>query len=61
MAGVLALVAANAAAYLLFDLNPELNLTIVALGTFLGALLVCIAGYINVRGLLSIAPVSLFR
>jgi putative ABC transport system permease protein len=61
LAAVLALVAANAAAYTLFDLSPELNLTLIIIGTFLGASLVSLAGYINVRGLLSIAPVSLFR
>ena len=61
LAAILALIAANAAAYSLFDLSPELNLTLIAIGTSLGALLVSIAGYINVRGLLSIAPVSLFR
>ncbi|MEH6455131.1 MAG: FtsX-like permease family protein [Cocleimonas sp.] len=61
LAGVLALIAANAAAYSLFDLTPEINLTIVVIGTLAGAVLVSAAGYINVRGLLSIAPVSLFR
>lgn len=61
LAGVLALVASNAAAYSLFELSPEINLMIVVIGTFLGALLVSVAGYINVRGLLSVAPVSLFR
>ncbi len=61
IAGVLALIAANVAAYSLFDLKPEINLSIVLIGTSVGAALVSIAGYINVRGLLSIAPVSLFR
>ena len=61
LAGMLALIAANAAAYTLFDLTPEINLTIVVIGTVAGAVLVSAAGYINVRGLLSIAPVSLFR
>ncbi len=61
LAAILALIAANAAAYSLFDLSPELDLSLIAIGTLLGASLVSIAGYINVRGLLSIAPVSLFR
>ena len=61
LAGVLALVAANAAAYFLFDLSPQINFMIVFIGTICGALLVSIAGYINVRGLLSVEPVGLFR
>ena len=61
LAGVLALIAGNAAAYLLFDLTPEINLMLVIIGTFVGALLVGVAGYLNVRGLLSVVPVSLFR
>lgn len=61
LAGILALVSANVAAYSLFELKPELNLMIIALGVFAGAALVSIAGYINVKGLLSVAPVSLFR
>lgn len=61
LAAVLALIAANVAAYSLFELQPELNLLLIAIGTILGALLVSIVGYINVRGLLNIEPVSLFR
>ena len=61
LAGVLAIIASNVAAYALFDLSPEVNLFIVLAGTILGAALVSIAGYINVRALLNIAPVSLFR
>jgi len=61
LAGVLAISAANIAAYSLFDLNPDINLMLILIGTVLGALLVCIAGYINVRGLLAVTPVSLFR
>ena len=61
VAGVLAITAANIAAYTLFNLTPEINLMLVAIGTFLGAFLVSVAGYINVRGLLAITPVSLFR
>ncbi len=61
LAGVLAITAANVAAYTLFNLTPAINLMLIVIGTFLGALLVSIAGYINVRGLLSITPISLFR
>ena len=61
LASVLALIAGNVAASLLFDLSPEINLTLIATGTLLGAVLVGLAGYINVRGLLSVVPVSLFR
>ena len=61
LAGVLALLAANVAAYSLFELKPELDLTLVTFGVLLGAFLVSVAGYINVRGLLTVAPVSLFR
>lgn len=61
LAAVLALIAANAAAYFLFDLTPELNLTLVMVATISGALLVSVAAYINVKGLLSVAPVDLFR
>ena len=61
IASVLAISAANIAASLLFDLTPELNLSLLLVGTFLGALLVSLAGYFNVRGLLGVTPVSLFR
>jgi putative ABC transport system permease protein len=61
LASVLALIAGNVAASLLFDLSPEINLTLIAAGTIIGAVLVGVAGYLNVRGLLSVVPVSLFR
>ncbi len=61
LAGLLATIAGNVAAYFLFDLSPDFNLSLVAIGTLTGALLVGIAGYFNVRGLLSVAPVTLFR
>ena len=61
LAAVLALVAGNIAAYQLFQLSPQLNLGLIVVGTALGAILVSIAGYLNVRGLLSVVPVSLFR
>jgi putative ABC transport system permease protein len=61
LASILALTAGNIAAFLLFDLNPEINLSLIATGTTIGAVLVGVAGYFNVRGLLSVMPVSLFR
>jgi len=61
MASVLALIAANIAAYSLFELSPEINLSLIISGTLIGAALVGIAGYLNVRGLLAVPPVSLFR
>ncbi len=61
LAGVLAMIAGNAAAYALFELSPEINLMLVFVGTLLGSVLVSIAGYLNVRNLLSVLPVSLFR
>ncbi len=61
LASVLALIAGNVAASLLFDLSPEINLTLIVTGTLLGAVLVGAAGYLNVRSLLSVLPVSLFR
>jgi len=61
IAAVLALTASNVAAYALFELEPQVNLLLIAVGTMLGALLVSVAGYINVRSLLQIEPVSLFR
>ncbi len=61
LASVLAIATGNIAASVLFDLSPELNLSLLLIGTFTGALLVGVAGYLNVRGLLSVVPVSLFR
>ncbi len=61
LASILALTAGNIAAYVLFDLSPEINFSLIATGTITGAVLVGMAGYFNIRGLLSIAPVSLFR
>ncbi len=61
LASVLALIVGNIAASLLFDLSPEINFSLIAMGTLLGAVLVGLAGYLNVRGLLLVVPVSLFR
>lgn len=61
LASVLAVIAGNIAAYSLFEMTPEINLSLIAIGTLLGAILVGLAGYLNLRGLLSVVPVSLFR
>ncbi len=61
IASVLALTAGNIAAYQLFELTPEVNFSLIILGTATGALLVSVAGYYNVRGLLKVLPASLFR
>jgi putative ABC transport system permease protein len=61
LASVLALVVGNIAASMLFDLSPEVNFSLIIMGILSGAVLVGGAGYLNVRGLLSVVPVSLFR
>jgi putative ABC transport system permease protein len=61
IAGVLAIIAANIAAYVLFDLTPSINYLLIISGVLAGAVLVGIAGYFNMRPLLNIAPVALFR
>jgi putative ABC transport system permease protein len=61
IAGVLAVIAANIAAYALFDLIPSINYLLILSGMLAGAILVGTAGYFNMRPLLNIAPVALFR
>ena len=61
LASILALIASNAAAYSLFELKPQIDFMLITMGVFVGAILVSVAGYINVRGLLSVTPVTLFR
>jgi len=61
LAASLALLVGNLAAYQLFDLSPEVNFSVLFIGTALGASLVGAAGYFNVRSLLSVLPASLFR
>ncbi len=61
LASTLALTAGNIAAYVLFELSPTINLSLLATGTAIGVILVGVAGYFNVRGLLSVTPASLFR
>lgn len=61
LAGAFALIAANVAAYALFDLEPSLNMTLIIIGMVSGGLLVGIAGYLNLRPLLNVAPALLFQ
>ncbi len=61
LAGLLALTAGNVLAYYLFDLDMRLNLLPLLIGTVLGSLLVGVAGYWNLRGLLAVLPLSLLK
>ena len=61
LAGTFAMLGSNIAAYSLFDLQPTFNFTLILLGVVSGALLVGIAGYINLRPLLQVAPAMLFQ
>ncbi|MCK5810130.1 MAG: FtsX-like permease family protein [Cocleimonas sp.] len=61
IAGILAVIAANIAAYILFDLTPSINYLLILSGVLTGAVLVGVAGYLNMRPLLNTAPVTLFR
>jgi len=61
LAGAFAMISSNAAAYALFDLEPAFNFYLILLGVVSGALLVGIAGYINLRPLLQVAPAMLFQ
>ena len=61
IAGAMAVVAGNVAAYTLFDLTPSINLLLIISGTLAGAILVGSAGYLNMRPLLNVTPVALFQ
>ncbi len=61
LAGLLALTAGNVLAYYLFDLDMRLNPLPLLIGTVLGSLLVGVAGYWNLRGLLAVLPLSLLK
>jgi putative ABC transport system permease protein len=61
LAGLFAMIASNAAAYVLFDLEPSINLSLILIGMVSGALLVSIAGYLNLRPLLQVPPAILFQ
>ncbi|MGB1311886.1 MAG: ABC transporter permease, partial [Leucothrix sp.] len=61
LAGAFAMISSNIAAYSLFDLQPTFNAYLILIGVVSGALLVGIAGYINLRPLLQVAPATLFQ
>lgn len=61
LAGLLALTVGSVLAYYLFDLDMRLNLLPLIIGTVLGSLLVGVAGYWNLRGLLAVLPLSLLK
>lgn len=61
LAGTFAMISSNVAAYSLFDLEPTFNFHLILIGMISGALLVGIAGYINLRPLLQVAPAMLFQ
>ncbi|RVU85822.1 FtsX-like permease family protein [Leucothrix sargassi] len=61
LAGLFAMIASNLAAYVLFDLEPQLNISLMLIGMTAGALLVSIAGYLNLRPLLNVPPAILFQ
>ena len=61
LAGAFAMISSNVAAYALFDLEPTFNFFLILIGVISGALLVGIAGYINLRPLLQVAPAMLFQ
>jgi putative ABC transport system permease protein len=61
LAGLLALTAGNLFGYYLFDLDMKLDLLPLLVGGIVGSVLVGVAGYWNLRGLLNVLPMSLFR
>jgi putative ABC transport system permease protein len=61
LAGLLALTAGNLLAYYLFDLDINLNLWPLVISSVIGSVLVGIAGYWNLRGLLTVLPLSLLK
>lgn len=61
LAGLLALTAGNLFGYYLFDLDMKLNLLPLLVGGVAGSLLVGVAGYWNLRGLLNVLPMSLLK
>jgi putative ABC transport system permease protein len=61
LAGLLALTAGNLFGYYLFDLDMHLNLLPLLIGSVVGSVLVGVAGYWNLRGLLEVLPMSLLK
>ncbi|MBU0654478.1 MAG: FtsX-like permease family protein [Gammaproteobacteria bacterium] len=61
LAGLLALTAGNLFGYYLFDLDMKLDLMPLLVGGVVGSLLVGVAGFWNLRGLLNVLPMSLLK
>lgn len=61
LAGLLALTAGNVLAYYLFDLDISLNVVPLVVSSVIGSVLVGVAGYWNLRGLLQVLPLSLLK
>lgn len=61
IAALFAMIASNSLAYRLFELSPNLNFSLLLLGVFGGALIVGIGGYWNMRPLLKVPPIDLFK
>ncbi|OQX02532.1 MAG: hypothetical protein BWK73_42380, partial [Thiothrix lacustris] len=61
LAGLLALTAGNVLAYYLFDLDISLNIVPLVVSSLIGSVLVGVAGYWNLRGLLQVLPLSLLK
>jgi putative ABC transport system permease protein len=61
LAGLLALTAGNVLAYYLFDLDISLNIVPLLASSLIGSVLVGVAGYWNLRGLLQVLPLSLLN
>ena len=61
LAGLLALTAGNVLAYYLFDLGISLNIVPLVVSSLIGSVLVGVAGYWNLRGLLQVLPLSLLK
>lgn len=59
LAGLLAMTAGNVAGYYLFDLGLYFSFWPLIAGMVSGGLLVGVAGYLNLRGLLTVLPVTL--
>ena len=61
LAGALAGIVGALVGYFLFDLDWHWALSPIVIGGFAGSLLVGVAGYWNLRGLLQVLPLSLLK
>ena len=61
IAAFFAMIASNSLAYRLFELSPDLNFSLLLVGVFGGALIVGVGGYLNMRPLLKVTPMDLFK